>query len=216
MTIAISERKSSFIIVFSKWNDNFWFWKWIGEPSNDYGRLHISNELSPRHTFIREEFKSMTASQLLDKAENERVLLTTRIDELNLASYLEEDLIVFYIIEEVNKECIHTSEDYKLFKEIQSLSIWKRKRGRRYTKFLVLHLEGLMDKYPTKHQIIRKLLHIPSSSFRSLKREISWGDSIQRTPICRQPQIPKLHDNEKKYIERLNKSPTYPTAILEI
>ena len=59
-------------------------------------------------------------------------LLTTRINELNLSSYLEEDLIIFDTIEEVIKECIHTSENYKLIKEIQSLSILKRERRRRY------------------------------------------------------------------------------------
>ena len=223
MAISIPERKSCFTVACSKWNENFkWymttsdFWKWISKPSNDYGRLHISNKWRPRHTFIRDEFKSLTASQQLDEAENERILLTTRIDELNLARYLEEDLIVFDTDEEVNKEYIHTSEDYKLFKEIQSLSIWKRKRGRRYTKFQVLQLEGLLVRYPTKHQIIRKLLHIPFSSFHSLKTEIAWGDSIQRTPKCRQPQTAQLHDSEKKYIERLIKPPTYPTTILEI
>ena len=83
-------------------------------------------------------FDSFTA---VGQGWNERVLLITRIDELNLASYLKEDLIVFDTIEEVNKEWIHTSEDYKLFKKnTQSFDIKEKKK--RYKKFKSFSLKA--------------------------------------------------------------------------
>ena len=158
----------------------------------------------------------MTASQLLNEAEKERILLITKINELNLTRSLEEDLIIFDTPDHSDEENIQISDDYKMFKEVRSLSIWSRKRGKRYTKQQALQLEELLERYPTKHQNIRRLLKIPSSSFQMLKSEANREHNTQLVPKCRRDQAPKLHDSEKKFIENMIRPPTFPTTILEI
>ena len=43
----------------------------------------------------------------------------------------------------------------------------------------------LLEKHPTKHQVIRKSLKIPMTSFQNLKKEMSGNINNFKVPKCR-------------------------------
>ena len=102
-----------------------------------------------------------------------------------------------------------------MFKEVRSLSIWSRKRGKRYTKKQAMQIEELPKRYLTKHQNIRRLLKIPSSLFKLLKSEANREHNAQLVPKWRQDQTPKLHDSEKKFIENMIRPPNFPKPFMK-
>ena len=91
-----------------------------------------------------------------------------------------------------------------------------RKKGRRYTKEQIQELQMLLEKHPNKHQVIRKSLKIPMSSFQNLKKEMSGDINNFKAPKCRDVVKINLTSLEKQYIKRLLKPPAYPSTIKEI
>ena len=63
----------------------------------------------------------------------------------------------------------------------------------------------LLEKHPTKHQVIRKSLKIPMSSFQNLKKEMSGDINNFKAPKCRNVVKINLTSSEKQYIKRLLK-----------
>ena len=59
----------------------------------------------------------------MDEAENERSLLLNKINEINLTRMFEEDLIIFDRQNEAEPEEVEASENYRLFKDMKSLTL---------------------------------------------------------------------------------------------
>ena len=160
--------------------------------------------------------KSVDIARIKQIAQDERIELQGRVDESNLIRNLEEDLIVF---DDANKN-LHKSNDwtdtYRLFKDLEQLTLKARKKGWRYTKGQIQELKMILEKYPTKHQVIRKSLKIPMSSFQNLKKEMNGDINDFKSPKSRLVDKINLTTSEKKYIKRLLKPPAYPSSIKEI
>ena len=71
----------------------------------------------------------------MDESENERTLLMSKINESNLARKFEDDLMIFDSPPEIDYKEISVSKKYRLFKEMKNLTIFDKKRNKRYTKF---------------------------------------------------------------------------------
>ena len=152
----------------------------------------------------------------MDEAENERSLLLNKINEINLTRMFEEDLIIFDRQNEAEPEEVEASENYRLFKDMKSLTLWDKKWNKWYSKAQKRELEELLDKYPNKHQSIRKFLEIPSSTFHMMKKDLFCKkDAPRPTNVDKSPSV-GLEDKEKIFIRKLLNPPAFPITILEI
>ena len=108
--------------VFSGWiTKNYWW-----NP--------ITNDSWVIHNIIKNEMKSIDITRIKQISQDERIELQGRVDETNLNRNFEEDMIIF---DDVDKN-LHKSNDwtdtYRLFKDLEQLTLKARKKGRRYTK----------------------------------------------------------------------------------
>ena len=190
--------------------------KRVQRAPQNYRWNYIKNGWAPRHKFIKEELNSLNESELMDEAENERSLLLNKINEINLTRMFEEDLIIFDRQNEAEPEEVEASENYRLFKGMKSLTLWDKKWNKRYSKAQKRELEELLDKYPNKHQSIRKFLEIPSSTFHMMKKDLFCNKDAPRPTNVDKSSSVGLEDKEKIFIRKLLNPPAFPITILEI
>ena len=110
----------------------------------------------------------------MDEAENERCFMLSKINEVNLIRMFEEDLIIFDSQCEAEPEDIKASENYKLFKDMKSLTIWDIKWNKRYLKDQKKEFEELLNKYLNKYHYIIKFLKCSSFTFHMMKKDLFW------------------------------------------
>ena len=158
----------------------------------------------------------MSTSQIKKLVKDEMALLVNRIDESNLTRNLEENLIIF---DEQSNEASNQreySQNFRLFKDIESPDLKSRKRWRRYTKSQKYELNSVLDKYPSYHSVIRKALQISISSFQKLKKELDVDGLNISENFSDGKERRSVNDEERIYIQRLLKPPAFPITIQEI
>ena len=113
----------------------------------------------------------MTLQENKELDDNEKLSLFVTIDENHIHNNFIDDLIIF---EEQNHNRLLTefgSETYKIFKEINNLKSFSRKKRSWYAKENLDELKTILLKYHHYHKIIRKRLNIPIGTWSKLKRE---------------------------------------------
>ena len=100
-------------------------------------------------------------------------LLKIKINVLNLIRSFERTWSSWHSWQ-YNVKIIQTSKDCRLFKRAINPTEWNRKVRLKLVKSLIKELGEYFNKYPIKHQIIRKLLNIRGSSFHSIKNKTNY------------------------------------------
>ena len=93
-------------------------------------------------------------------------------DGLTLNKIFEDDLVIFEDPSDLLNPQNIESDDYKLFKDIEILSLNSKRNGTRYTEAQLDELKLILEKYPAHQKTIRNRWNIPISTFRFLKKEI--------------------------------------------
>ena len=159
---------------------------------------------------IKEETKHTTLQEIKELADSEKLSLFETIDENHIHNNFIEDLIIF---EEQSHNQLPTefgSETYKVFKEINNLKSFGRKKRSWYTKENLVELKTILLKYPHFHKIIRKRLNIPIGTWNKLKREVEMLSTNKWIPKWRRNAMHSLSDKEKDFVQRLLIPPTTP------
>ena len=108
------------------------------------------------------------------------------------------------------------SDDYKLLKDIENLSLKSKRKGTRYTEAQLDELKLILEKYPAHQSTIRNAWNIPISTFRLLKKEIDGQIEEWKKPQWRRGGNEDLDYSQRMFIQKLIKPPTLPTTIKEI
>ena len=114
----------------------------------------------------------MPLQEIKELAVNEKSNLFVIINENHIQHNFIEDLIIF---DEQSQSLMPTefgSETYKVFKEINDLKSFDRKKRSWYTKENLIKLKTISLKYLHFHYIIQKRLKIPIGTRGKLKKEV--------------------------------------------
>ena len=158
----------------------------------------------------------MAIKDLKELAKNEKSNLFSIIEEDRIHHDLMEDLIIF---EEQNKDPLPVgfkSESYKMFKEINNLQSFRRKKRSRYSNEYLSELKTILSSYPESQQTIRRCLKIPIGTWYRLKKEMKMIDYGSKFSKRRQNNKYSFNDKEKNFIKKLVKPPTFPLTLNRI
>ena len=192
------------------------YWRSHPRGRTGHGGKNIKMEQTLQHNIIKTETKNMKISQLRQLATQEEQTLISQLQEYLLHEDFNDDLILFDEPASSPSEKKRTSLDFELFKQLNKLECFHRKRGSWYTEEQLQELSKLLNQYPDRKNTIRSALKIPRASFSKLLREINTQRNYLKIPKWRYGRRSKLTDEQKKYIEIFVKPPWRSLTISDI
>ena len=118
-------------------------------------RWNITADSSIHHQIIKNETKTLKTEEIIDLSKNEREILIDRLDEWTLNRIFEDDLVIFDDLSDLLNPQNIESDDYKLFKDIENLSLKSKRKGTRYTEAQLDELKLILEKYQAHQSTIR-------------------------------------------------------------
>ena len=64
------------------------------------------------------------------------------------------------------------SNDYLLISKLRNINTLEKKRGKRYKKESLSEINQICEEFPNSHNVIKKALKIPRTSFRRIIKKI--------------------------------------------
>ena len=121
---------------------------------------------------IKHETKGMNDVQLENLANKERQILIDRINEQSLNEDFANDLLLHDGHSSTISRNSIRSNDYLTISKLRNMKRLEKKRGKRYKKEYLSEINQICEEFPNSHNVIRKALRIPRTSFKRISKRI--------------------------------------------
>ena len=172
----------------------------------------MTQDSSIHHQIIKNQTKTLKTEKIIGISKNEREILIDRLDELTLNRIFEDDLAIFEDLSDLFNPQNIESDDYKLFKDIENLSLKPKRKGTRYAEAQLDELKLILEKYPAHQSTIRNEWNISILTFRLLKKEIDGQIEEWRKSHWRREGNEDIDYSQRIFIQKVIKPPTLPTT----